>query len=101
MKYVLYFFVVLMMLSCDKQDLKGVLIKKYHIPNRPYTYFMQSGKSLIPITQVIPEEWVIVIHDSIKRDLSVDKELWVNSQVGDTVYRKNGALSFEKSRIHQ
>lgn len=86
--------------SCGKEDIKGLVVDKKHIPSYTWTRIVPiyngKGYSYIPQTNTEPDKYILIVHDSLNHKVTVDKELYDSASIGDTIFRSNNIVSHQK-----
>lgn len=101
---------LLTMVGCgsivNKTLVEGIVVDKNFVPSSSYTTVMPLGKSIVPTTHYIPEEFnVTVSYEGITSTFD-SREIYTLKEIGESiqvykvdVYKKDG--TFKRSYLQQ
>lgn len=100
MKWISYVIILLIFISCKRDDIKGVVIKKIHEKAYSCLTFVPicNGKTTVfhPMWIYVPDNWTLLVRDSIIHDISVTYETYNTISVGDSLFRIGKDLTYKK-----
>lgn len=96
MKQIITFFFFLLVSSCQRHEIKGVIVDKEHKGKRQIPITTFAGKVHITTLRIIPEKWLVTVKDSSSHQIALKLEMWSKAQIGDSLFCLRDAVYLKK-----